>query len=128
MLIQPPRPFDPARASRTFESLAEGGFVPDEADRALLEGAFGNSPFLARLAIREQATLKAILSDGPDAAVAFACELALSAVDSETEAVAMVRLRTAKRRAAFAIALADIAGRAPVRAARGGHQGTTGGA
>jgi [glutamine synthetase] adenylyltransferase / [glutamine synthetase]-adenylyl-L-tyrosine phosphorylase len=114
MLIQPPRPFDPARATRTFESLAAEGFVPGEADCALLEGAFGNSPFLARLAIRDHATLRGILSDGPDAAVASACELALSAADGETEAAAMMRLRTAKRRAALAIALADIAGRWPL--------------
>ena len=108
-----PKPFDPARTARTFESLAEQGFVPAEIDRALLEGVFGNSPFLARLAIREHALLPDLLRD-PTAIVDAANALALSAADAPTEAEAMALLRTAKRRAALAIALSDIAGAWPL--------------
>ncbi|MBV9904692.1 MAG: bifunctional [glutamine synthetase] adenylyltransferase/[glutamine synthetase]-adenylyl-L-tyrosine phosphorylase, partial [Alphaproteobacteria bacterium] len=104
-----PKPFDRARAQRTFESLAAEGFTPDDATRPTLEAAFGNSPFLARLAVREHAILRTLLAD-PHAAVATANDLALSASTAETQADAMARLRIAKRRAALAIALADIAG------------------
>ena len=105
-----PLPFDPARAERTFEALAERGFVPADQDRATLAAVFGNSPFLARLALREHAMLPPLLADGSDPAVADAILLALSAADAQSEAEAMARLRIAKRHAALAIALADIAG------------------
>ncbi len=109
-----PDPFDPGRAARTFEALAELGFVPDDTDRPVLAAVFGNSPFLARLALREHATLPSLLADGSDPAIADAILLALSAADAATEAEAMARLRVAKRRAALAIALADIAGHWPL--------------
>ena len=105
-----PLPFDPARAERTFEALAERGFVPADQDRAVLAAVFGNSPFLARLALREHLLMPPLLADGSDPAVADALLLALSAADAQSEAEAMARLRIAKRRAALAIALADIAG------------------
>jgi len=106
----PPRPHDPARAARVFEALAERGVVPNDDDRPLLEAVFGNSPFLGRLAIREHDLLLRLLNDGSDPVVAGAVALALAAADAETEAEAMAKLRFAKRRAALAIALADIAG------------------
>jgi len=106
----PPRPFDPARAARVFEALAERGFMPRADDRALLDAVFGNSPFLGRLVLREHASLPALLADGADPAVAAAIALALSAAEAQSEAGAMARLREAKRRAALAVALADIAG------------------
>ena len=74
-----PPPFDPARATRTFEALAEHGFAPNDTDRPVLTAIFGNSPFLARLAIREHALLAPLLDAGPDAIVAAARTLALSA-------------------------------------------------
>ena len=106
----PPPPHDRARAARTFEALAERGVVPDAGDRPLLEAVFGNSPFLGRLALREVDLLLRLLADGGDPAVADAVLLALSAADAGSEAEAMSRLRIAKRRAALAIALADIVG------------------
>jgi len=109
-----PHLFDPARAARTFEALAERGFVPLGEDRPVLSAVFGNSPFLARLAVREASLLPQLLADGADAIVAAAIEGALAAAESESEADAMVRLRAAKRRAALAIALADIAGHWPL--------------
>ena len=107
---KPPQPFDPARAKRTFEALAADAVTPGGVMRAVLESAFGNSPFLARLAQREGAILDRLFKDGPKVIVTEAIDLALSAAEAETEAEAMTRLRIAKRRAALAIALADIAG------------------
>jgi len=106
----PPAPFDPARVARTLAALAAEGFVPSDVASPILAAAFGNSPFLARLAVREHAQLSALLDDGPHAAVAAACTLATAVGDCETQADAMAQLRCAKRRAALAIALADIAG------------------
>ncbi|HEY2070227.1 MAG TPA: bifunctional [glutamine synthetase] adenylyltransferase/[glutamine synthetase]-adenylyl-L-tyrosine phosphorylase [Rhizomicrobium sp.] len=97
-----PHPFDPARAART---LAEGGFAPDP----LLEVMFGNSPFLARLALRERAFVAEHLE--PEAALAGCEAMALGVAEADSIAAAMTILRRAKRRAALATAMADIAGR-----------------
>ena len=105
----PPLPFDAARLARAFEALAEKGFTPpSEQARALLAGAFGNSPFLLRLALHETETLAAYFIAGPDALLQQACDLALSLFSDEADA--MASLRRAKRRAALVIALADIGG------------------
>jgi [glutamine synthetase] adenylyltransferase / [glutamine synthetase]-adenylyl-L-tyrosine phosphorylase len=109
MLHIPPLPFDAARLGRALEALEEKGFrPPDENARALLAGAFGNSPFLLRLALRETETLAAYFSRRPEALLGEARALALT--DFSDEAQAMAELRRAKRRAALVIALADIAG------------------
>ena len=105
----PPWPFDQSRAARAFQALAERGFTPpDEKARALLAGAFGNSPFLVRLALRESETLSAFFAQGPEAILAEAERLTLAVFADEAEA--MAALRRAKRRAALAIALADLGG------------------
>jgi glutamate-ammonia-ligase adenylyltransferase len=106
-LTVPPRPFDPARAARVKEALAEQGFVSHE---PLLDAVFGNSAFLGRLALRETGALGEYFAAGPETVVNAAILLAHSAARAENEAAAMKELRTAKRRAALAIALADIAG------------------
>ena len=106
MTASPPRPYDPSRAARTLDALAAEGVALEPTFKTLIESASGNSPFLARLILRE----RAMLGEPPDAAVEAARMLALSAGAAETEADAMARLRIAKRRAALAIALADIAG------------------
>ena len=106
----PPAAFDTARAERTFASLAAEGFVPSEAERPILAAAFGNSPFLARLALREHSLLSPLLREGPQVIVDAAKKQALAAALAETQVEAMSQLRIAKRRAALAIALADIAG------------------
>ena len=110
MLKTPPLPFDPARAARTLQDLAERGFTASDAARPLLEGAFGNSAYLSRLALREPATLAAYFEQGPQAIADAATASALAAGTAGDEAAAMVQLRVAKRHAALAIALADIAG------------------
>ena len=74
---RPPLPFDAARVTRAFEALAERGFTPpDEAARALLASAFGNSGFLVRLALRESGTLADYFTLGPDAILHAAMALA----------------------------------------------------
>ena len=105
-----PRPFDPARAARTFERLAVAGYRPDGAARALLEAAFGNSAFLCRLALREPGALAQFFAESPAPLLEQACAQSLAAADAEKESAVMSALRQAKRRAALAIALADIAG------------------
>jgi glutamate-ammonia-ligase adenylyltransferase len=106
-----PAPFDPARAERTLAAIAEGeeGFAPRTAQREVFEGAFGNSPFLARLAVREQAFLRRTGAMPPQA-VLEAIEADVRAIETERDfAAAMQVLRRAKRQAALTIALADIA-------------------
>jgi glutamate-ammonia-ligase adenylyltransferase len=105
-----PKPFDPARAGRTLSALAEAGFTLPPRARAVCEAAFGNSPYLARLALRERETLRAIVECGPRAVLEEADALARAVGHATGEVAAMASLRQAKRRAALAIALADIAG------------------
>ena len=105
----PVLPFDPARAARTFDSLAELGFVPTDARaRALLAGAFGNSPFLARLALKETGALTDYFATGPKPLLHAARAQALGPFADE--AAAMAALRRAKRVTALTIALADLEG------------------
>ena len=60
----PPLPFDSARAARILEDLSARG-VSQQSDRQqLLEGVFGNSPFLGRLALREAQALTTRMSIG----------------------------------------------------------------
>ena len=103
----PPRPFDPARAARVKEVLAEAGFASEE---PLLDAVFGNSPFLGRLAQRETGALGEYFAADPETVLNAAILFAHAAARAETEAQAMKDLRTAKRRAALVIAMADIAG------------------
>src|ERR1700739_86934 len=103
----PPNPFDPERVARVKAALADQGFASEE---PLLDAVFGNSPFLGRLAQREIGALGEYFSAGPETVVNAAVLLAHAAAHAESEAQAMKGLRTAKRRAALAIAMADIAG------------------
>src|SRR3954467_6060334 len=107
MLRVPPLPFDPTRVTRVKEALSEQGFVSAE---PLLDAVFGNSPFLGRLAQREAGALGEYFAAGPQVVLNAAILLAHAVARAESEAAAMKELRTAKRRAALAIAMADIAG------------------
>jgi len=105
-------PFDRARAERTLAALAEGedGFVPSPAQAEVFAGAFGNSPFLARLALRDRAFLRRSF-DQPPQAVLEGIAAQVRAIASEKDmAVAMQILRRARREAALTIALADVGG------------------
>ncbi|MDE2164128.1 MAG: bifunctional [glutamine synthetase] adenylyltransferase/[glutamine synthetase]-adenylyl-L-tyrosine phosphorylase [Alphaproteobacteria bacterium] len=105
-----PKPFDRARVERTFERLAVEGYRPEGQARALLEAVFGNSAFLCRLALRERETLERLFAVGPRLVLDEAGDAALAAAGIRKESEIMAALRQAKRRAALAIALADIAG------------------
>ena len=107
MLRVPPLPFDPTRVARVKEALAEKGFASEE---PLLDAVFGNSPFLARLAQREVGALGEYFAAGPQTVLNAAILMAHAAAHADSEAAAMKDLRVAKRRAALAIAMADIAG------------------
>jgi glutamate-ammonia-ligase adenylyltransferase len=103
----PPKPFDPARAARVKEALAENGFISNE---PLLDAVFGNSPFLGRIAIGETGALGEYFAAGPQTVLNAAILLAEAASRADNEIQVMKDLRVAKRRAALAIAMADIAG------------------
>ena len=97
MLRTPPNPFDPARAARIHEYLAEQGFHGTD---PLLDAVFGNSPFLGRLAVREHGALAEYLAAGPLTVLNAAIQLAHAAARAQSEAEAMTQLRVARRRAA----------------------------
>jgi len=103
----PPKAYDPERAARVKAALAEQGFASEE---PLLDAVFGNSPFLGRLAQREPGALAEYFAAGPQTVVNAGVLLARAAAHAESESLAMKELRTAKRRAALAIAMADIEG------------------
>src|SRR5215472_13263157 len=105
-----PRPYDPGRAARTLETLAASGYRPDGPERALIESASGSSPYLSRLLTRDHKILLLLFATGPARVVENANARALAAADASDANAAMAALRIAKREAALAIALADIAG------------------
>ena len=84
----------------------------DSPARRLLEGIFGNSPFLAQSAAAEPDILCEILDRGPDGVVARTLEELRA--PSSNEAALMRALRIAKRRVALAVALGDISGAWPL--------------
>ncbi|MBM3525119.1 MAG: glutamine-synthetase adenylyltransferase, partial [Alphaproteobacteria bacterium] len=74
-----------------------------------LAALFGNSPFLTTCALRDAPFLGRLLRDGPQAALAHVLATMVEQA-AEPEAPLMRLLRLARRRAALAIALADIGG------------------
>ncbi|HKD48461.1 MAG TPA: hypothetical protein VKB67_12320, partial [Rhizomicrobium sp.] len=106
----PPLPFDSARAARILDELSGRGFSWNTNQAELLQGVFGNSGFLGRLALRESETLARIFTAGPKLALeeTVARVEAAAALNEETDIMSV--LRGAKREAALAIAVADIAG------------------
>jgi [glutamine synthetase] adenylyltransferase / [glutamine synthetase]-adenylyl-L-tyrosine phosphorylase len=108
-----PQPADLPAADRlreTFAALgaAERAFADSKEGRTVLECLGGNAPYLAELACRESACLLATLRDGPEKAFAGALDAlhTLPLTASRTRIAAA--LRQAKRRAALAIAVADL--------------------
>ncbi|MBS0273706.1 MAG: bifunctional [glutamine synthetase] adenylyltransferase/[glutamine synthetase]-adenylyl-L-tyrosine phosphorylase [Proteobacteria bacterium] len=93
-------------------ALAEGedGFVPSSAQAEILAGAFGNSSFLARLALRDRVFLRKAF-DMELGEVMKGIEAGIRSIAMAADInVVMQTLRRAKREAALTIALADIAG------------------
>ena len=94
------------RLSAMAEAAAE-----DPAGRRLLDAVFGNSPYLTQICAADPGFSCGLLQDGPDAAF----ERVMADLDGKrSEDLGRDRLaallRTAKRRVALTVALADIAG------------------
>ncbi len=97
------------------DAAGEGAFaramLAEPAAAALLDALFGNSPFLTDCLIRDVVHARTLLTRGPDGTFAELIGQLNDrlAADPGTDAV-MRALRQAKRRAALAIAVADIGG------------------
>jgi [glutamine synthetase] adenylyltransferase / [glutamine synthetase]-adenylyl-L-tyrosine phosphorylase len=104
--------FDPARAMRTLDALriVAPRLASRRTCRSVLAAAAGNSPFLARSIPKEPEFLERLFDGGSERELEFLLPEAVAAGDQENIAAAQARLRIAKRRAALAIALCDIAG------------------
>ena len=100
------------RLAERFAQLgrAEARLAARPAVDALLRCLGGNSPFLADLAVREAASLRAFVSSGPDPVVSAAmAELAAQAPTGRRDRIAAA-MRRAKRIVALVTAIADIGG------------------
>ncbi len=110
-----PAPHDEGAATRLVERFAgqgrgEARLAARPAVRAMLAALGGNSPYLADLAVRESAALRALAAEGPDAVVQSAmAELAALPPEARRDRLAAA-LRRAKRIIALATAIADIGG------------------
>lgn len=116
-----PLPADPAQGAigieRWLEALAKSDAqaaargtkaAAHATAQALLAGVFGCSSYLSAVAAQEPAYLLALLTQGPDAAWPDALRPLAEPPASESDA--KTRLRQARRRAALAIAIADVTG------------------
>src|SRR5258708_16249136 len=88
-------PSDPARVERTLEALAAKGTVIAAEHRPFLDGVFGNSPYLARLALREPSPLGRILAEGPQAVAMQMGERALAVALADDPVLAISALPSA---------------------------------
>jgi glutamate-ammonia-ligase adenylyltransferase len=132
---QLPLPFDAHQAAIGFErwreraaeldgeqAAAARALADDPTGGRLLGAIFGNSPFLTQCSLHDPACLLGIVRDGPDRILAelldglngqLGGEESATSEDAATAAL-MRRLRFAKRRAALAVGIADIAGAWPL--------------
>ncbi len=85
----------------------------------LFSAAFAHSPYLSRCLVAEPPFARLLAVEGPDAAMAAALAGAGAGPPDESEADLMARLRVAKRRAALAAGMADIAGAWPLERVTG---------
>ncbi|MFX4223592.1 MAG: bifunctional [glutamine synthetase] adenylyltransferase/[glutamine synthetase]-adenylyl-L-tyrosine phosphorylase [Thalassobaculum sp.] len=94
----------------SIEADRAAAVLDDAASRSLIEGIAVHSPYLIREIVREIGFAGGVFVDGVDAAMQRIWA-DLKAVDPQSDTASVMRgLRTAKRRAAITIALADIAG------------------
>ncbi len=103
-----PPPFDAERAERLVERL--GGLALSPRFARLVEFVAGCSPYLAQSMAREAALLPVLEREGARAVAEAEIAAAMTAGRDLDSAALMTALRTAKRRAALAIALGDVAG------------------
>ena len=116
-----PSPFDPAAAERLIERFegVEAGLLDVPGVRPLLRCLGGNSPYLAELTLREPGTVRRLVMDGPQAALADGLlqlgEVSPAARRPEIAAA----MRQAKRMAALTVAIADIGSLWPLETVTG---------
>ncbi len=83
----------------------------DAALKPLLDGIFGNSPFLSHTLINDWKFVQQVFEAGPKSAFSGINDsINLPSLVIESQASLMTTLRIARRRCAFAIALADLTG------------------
>ena len=119
-----PLPGDPARVEVQMHAWAQvaariaadedrafaEAFPGTPAGRAMLEGVFGGSPFLGACLLAEPAFLRRLWCEGPERCVAELLAT-LGGMPPETSQEEAGRvLRSVRRRAALAVALADLSG------------------
>src|SRR5258706_1504127 len=122
-----PRPGEPDRVpvalERWHEAAARGGpeaaafghaLADDPAGAALLAAIFGNSPFLTEGLLADVIGVRDLLAHGADRTFAEILDGINDDLAAQPTATVMRVLRAAKRRAAVAIAGADIAGLGPL--------------
>ncbi|MEE9140490.1 MAG: bifunctional [glutamine synthetase] adenylyltransferase/[glutamine synthetase]-adenylyl-L-tyrosine phosphorylase [Alphaproteobacteria bacterium] len=120
-----PKPYDQARAESGLQHWRDAAertgdealaafareLAEDPAGRALLTAVFGNSPFLSQCLLSDPHYFRTLVTDGADVAFPALLDETHARLRNETDTGRLMReLRRAKRRAALAIALADIAG------------------
>ena len=80
----------------------------------MLTALGGNSPFLAELALKEPACLRAVLAEGAAPVVARTLEQLGQTPPQARRALVAAAMRRAKRQVALAVAMADLSGAWPV--------------
>ena len=119
-----PVPYDNGAADRLVERFqaigdTEAALLTAPGVLSLLRCLGGNSPYLAELALREAATLRHLVAEGPDAAFARSlCRLDLVPPSIKRPEIA-ASLRQAKREIALIAAIADIGQIWPLEAVTG---------
>src|SRR5262245_39666705 len=111
-----PPAFDQKRADRFVEEFAlqASPLLDDPSIRGLLRSAASSSPYLARSMLKEGAFLHGLFDKGPDDALDGLERSALAVANEQEPTPVMQQLRIAKRRAALAIAFADLGGIYPL--------------
>jgi glutamate-ammonia-ligase adenylyltransferase len=110
-----PQPHDRGGAERLIDrfsdlSRTDARLAARPGPAAMLAALGGNSPYLSDLALREAATLRAIVAGGPDAVVAAAFKDLGAIPPAAPRKLVAAGLRRAKRIVALATAIADIGG------------------
>ena len=110
-----PPPADEGAADRLIERFAARGraesrLAARKEGRALLRALGGNSPYLADLAVREAASLRALCERGPEPLVGAALGRLAAAEPGLPRPRLASLLREVKRQVALATAVADIGG------------------
>jgi [glutamine synthetase] adenylyltransferase / [glutamine synthetase]-adenylyl-L-tyrosine phosphorylase len=108
-----PAPHDKAAAERLMERFASLGRAEERlaarpAIAALLRALGGNSPFLADLAVREAASMRSLVTSGPDVVVSAAIAELMALPPTTRRNRVAAALRRAKRIVALATGIADI--------------------